>query len=328
MRNHVDVSIVIVNWNSREYLRRCLESIRTHTRSVRYEVVVIDSGSFDGCGEMLAEQFPDVRFIQSDANLGFARANNRAFQESVGESVLFLNPDTELVGPAIDVMHAMLTTLPSAGIIGCKLLNADGSVQTSCIQSIPTIVNQLLDSEFLRSRWPQSALWGMAPLHDASAEPSTVEAVSGACLMLSRATFEQVGRFSEDYFMYAEDMDLCDKVARAGYLNYYAPQAIVTHFGGGSSEQKVSTFTAVMLPEAIWRFLRKTRGGLYATGYRLAMLVSAVGRLIALSVARVARPSAGASASSRKWFAVLKWSLHCEPVVRQYYPSRQPSYVR
>jgi GT2 family glycosyltransferase len=331
MREPIDVSVVIVNWNSREYLRKCIDSIRANTHVVRYEIVVIDSGSFDGCGEMLLQHYPEVRFIQSDANLGFARANNRAFEESAGKSLLFLNPDTVLVGPAIDVMHAMLRSLQSAGIIGCKLLNGDGSVQTSCIQSIPTIENQLLDSEFLRSRWPRSSLWGMAPLHDGNAEPAAVEAISGACLMTTRLAFESVGRFSEDYFMYAEDMDLCDKMRRARYVNYYIPTAAVIHFGGGSSDQKVSTFTAVMLPEAIWRFLRKTRGGLYAGGYRLAMLASAVGRLVALAVAQVVQPNAQTNsyaAARRKWLAVLRWSLHCEPVVRRYYSSRQPLFVR
>src|SRR5215204_3045030 len=167
-----DVSVVIVNWNSREYLRKCLESIRAHAPAVCCEIVVIDSGSFDGCAEMLREQYPDVRFVQSDANLGFAKANNRAFQESTADVVLFLNPDTELVGPAIDLMLDKLRSLPRAGIVGCKLLNADGTIQTSCIQSIPTILNQALNSEFLRSRWPRSPLWGMAPLYDAQPEPS------------------------------------------------------------------------------------------------------------------------------------------------------------
>jgi N-acetylglucosaminyl-diphospho-decaprenol L-rhamnosyltransferase len=329
----IDVSVVIVNWHSRDFLTRCIESIRMHTRLVRYEIVVIDSGSFDGCGEMLCERYPEVRFVQSASNLGFAQANNRAFQETIGASVLFLNPDTELVNPALDVMHDTLQSLHDAGIVGCRLLNADGSVQTSCIQSIPTIANQLLDSEFLRSRWPRSSLWGMAALALASPrpEPVPVEAISGACLMIARTTFEAVGRFSEDYFMYAEDMDLCHKVSRSGWVNYYVPAATVTHFGGASSEQSPSTFSAVMLPEAIWRFLRKTRGGRYAAGYRLAMLVSAVGRLFLLGAARLARPHVVASrhaASRRRWLAVLRWSLRCEPVVKRYYSARRPSYVR
>jgi GT2 family glycosyltransferase len=329
----MDVSVIIVNWNSREYLRKCIASVVAHTHATQYEIVVIDSASFDGCGEMLREHYPQVRFIQSSSNLGFAKANNRAFQESVGDAVLFLNPDTELVGPAIDTLYAQLMLLPDAGVVGCTLQNADGSVQASCIQSIPTIVNQFLDSEFLRSKWPCSSLWGMAPLYGPRTEAREVEAISGACLMLARSAFEKVGTFSEDYFMYAEDMDLCDKVRRAGYRNFYIPQATVVHYGGSSSDQIVSTFSAVMMPEAIWRFLRKTRGSVYGLGYRVAMLASAAGRLGVLALSRFVRHdvprNASWEASWRKWVAVLQWSLKRDGVVNQYYPAdRQPSYIR
>ena len=129
---------------------------------------------------------------------------------------LFLNPDTELVGPAINVLFDHLRALPDAGAVGCKLLNSDGTVQTSCIQSIPTILNQVLDSEASRAKWPRSLLWGMAPLFSASENPEEVEAITGACVMLKREVFEEVGLFSEDYFMYAEDIDLSYKIRKAG----------------------------------------------------------------------------------------------------------------
>lgn len=201
----MDVSVIIVNWNSREDLKRCIASIRMHTRDIEYEIVVIDSGSNDGCDQMLRENYPDVRFVQSATNLGFARANNRAFEEATGENLLFLNPDTELTGPAITRLRSHLHSHPNAGIVGCRLLNSDGTLQSSCIQSIPTIWNQLLNSQFLRTRWPKSGLWGMAPLFQQGIAPREVEAISGACLMVRRHTFQQVNGFSEEYFMYAED---------------------------------------------------------------------------------------------------------------------------
>jgi len=316
----MDLSIVIVNWNSREFLRKCLASLVASMRTIRYEIVVIDSGSFDGCDAMLREHYPQVRFVQSAENLGFAKANNRAFEASSGECVLFLNPDTEVVGSAIETMHASLGSLPDAGTVGCRLMNSDGTLQFSCVQSFPTITNQVLDSEFFRKIWPKSPLWGMAALFEDGADACEVEGISGACLMVRRSTFEQVGRFSEEYFMYVEDLDLSCKVRRAGYRNYYVPDATVVHHGGQSSQQAASAFAATMTREAIRRFLRKTRGTAYSAGYRFMMLVSAVGRLCVLGAAWIAGGgSPSRAASYRKWWAILCWSVNRDGIVARYY---------
>lgn len=324
----MDLSIIIVNWNSKDYLRKCIASILADTRSIEFEIIVIDSASFDGCGEMLRELYPQVHFIQSDKNLGFAGANNAAFAASTGGCVLFLNPDTELVGPAINILHERLRSLPDAGAVGCKLLNSDRTVQTSCIQSIPTILNQLLDSEFLRARWPCSPLWGMAPLFATDTKPQEVETISGACVMLKRDVFEGVGLFSQDYFMYAEDIDLSYKVRKAGRKNYYVHAATVVHHGGSSVQQAASNFSVVMMREAIWRFLRKTRGGFYGQAYRAAMFACALVRLLMLGPVSawrmIRRRSDTDETSSQKWRAVLRWSLNREGWIKQYYPSSDP----
>lgn len=318
----MDLSIVIVNWNSREHLRRCLASIQLHVPTIAHEIIVIDSGSFDGTDAMLREKYPDVRFIQSATNLGFARANNRAAAHACGEFLLFLNPDTEVVGSAIDTLYAAFKTLPDAGVVGGTLLNADGTVQSSCIQSLPTLLNQLLDSEVLRARWPRSRLWGVAALYDASDGPREVEAISGACLMVRRKTFEELGRFSEDYFMYAEDMDLSYTARRAGYRNYYVAAARVVHYGGGSSGDAASLFSAVMLPEALSRFFAKMHGNAYALAYRLTLLMSACVRLGVLKLARlVIHDREKSEASYQKWLSVLRWTLNRAELVRQYYPA-------
>ena len=259
MRMSEQVSVIIVNWNSKDYLRRCLATVFAQTKTVELEVVVIDSASFDGCDTMLREHYPQVRFIQSADNCGFARANNRAFEESTKGCVLFLNPDTELVGPAIDILCARVNSLPDCGIVGGKLLNPDRTIQWGSVQAIPTIVNKVLDSDFLKAVWPRSSLWGMAALYDTTTGARDVETLSGACLMAKRRVFEEIGRFSEEYFMYAEDVDLCYKSRTAGYHNYYVPEATLIHYGGSSSQLKASTFTAVMMPEATLRFLKKTR---------------------------------------------------------------------
>jgi GT2 family glycosyltransferase len=309
----MDLSIIIVNWNSKEYLEKCIQSILVWTVDIKYEIIVIDGASFDGCGEMLQRRFPQVRFIQSQENVGFAKANNVAFHESRGGYILFLNPDTELIGPAINIMFDYIQKVPNSGAIGCKLLNADKTVQTSCLQAFPTLMNQLLDSELLRRLWPNSPLWGNAHLFSSQITAGAVEGIVGACIMVERTLFEKVGLFSEDYFMYAEDLDLCYKIKQAGYMNYYLPDASIIHFGGGSTEKSPSDFSVVMMRESVWRMMRKTRGNGYGFAYRVSTMISSIGRLIALMAVfplhLIRRGGQSWNGSFRKWRAILTWSL-------------------
>jgi N-acetylglucosaminyl-diphospho-decaprenol L-rhamnosyltransferase len=308
-----EISIIIVNWRSADFVLRCVRSIRDNLTDFTYEVIVVDNASFDGCDGLLRKNGLAVSYLQSDENLGFAKANNRAFRACRGSSLLFLNPDTETVGPAISLLHRELWRLPTTATVGARLLNADGSLQTSCIQAFPNILNQALDSEYLRRIWPASRLWGTRAFLHNNGRPEAVEAISGACLMIKRGIFEQVGGFNEDYFMYGEDMDLCHRVRAAGFKNLYVPQATVIHFGGSSSKQAPSNFATVMIRESISRFIRTTRGDLYGTGYRFAMLLSAVCRLGILSLSLLARwldrSQPSQNGSFRKWWAILRWSL-------------------
>ena len=312
----MDLSIIVVNWNSKDFLRDCLSSVEALTADIDFEIIVIDSGSYDGCDLMLKEYHPKVRFIQSESNVGFAKANNLAFRASVGSHVLFLNPDTKLVGPAVADMLRQLKALPQAGAIGCRLLNADGSLQSTCIQAFPTIVSQFLNSELLRRVYPQWPIWGMKALFGATDEPAEVESISGACIMLPRHVFQKIGLFSEDYFMYAEDIDLCHKVRQSGYSNYYLPGATVVHYGGGSSDKAPSGFSAVMMRDSVWRFLRKTRGRPYGLAYRATTVIQALLRLALLLLLwplQIWRKSGPWRASYQKWCAILGWSLGLRP---------------
>ena len=311
----MSLSIVIVNWNSRDYVRGCLASLRAHCPSPPCEIVVVDSASYDGCGRMLAEEFPDVLYVQSTENIGFARANNLGASRASGENLLFLNPDTAFSENTLAVLLGRLTSLPQAAAVGCRLLNRDGSVQSSCLQSFPTVLNQALDSEYLRRRFPRSSLWGMAPLHSAAAGPAEVEVLSGACIMATRAAFAGVGGFTEDYPMYAEDLDLCFKLRRAGGRVYYVPETSLTHFGGGSSARAASDFSTLMMHASVHRFMRLHRGALPAFAYRATMAVSALVRLalmlpLMLFGRRVVRHGFD---SFRKWSAILRWSIGVAP---------------
>lgn len=312
-----DLSIIIVNWNSAAFLRKCLASIYAHSHGLSFETIVVDNASFDGCEEFIRQDFPTARFIQNKENLGFARANNLGFSHSKGRNLLFLNPDTEVKGRAIKTMLRCLEAKADAGIVGAKLLNSDYSIQTTCIRRFPTLLNQALEADSLRSLFPKSSLWGAKPLFKNGNIPAPVEAISGACMMVRRSVFERAGRFDSNYFMYSEDVDLCYKISQAGWKIYYTPDATVIHHGGGSSGAKrANTYAAVLMRQSRLQFMRMRRGRLHAAAYQWTMALVAVCRLILLgtlwllSLSRVRRQSVQLALA--KWALVLRWAVGLE----------------
>ncbi|MBI1839316.1 MAG: glycosyltransferase family 2 protein [Verrucomicrobia bacterium] len=322
----MDLSIIIINWNSLNYTRQCLRSLQASDLRLTHEILVADGGSFDGSDAMIASEFPGVRFIQIKDNVGFAAANNIAAKQAQGELVLFLNPDTEVEKGSIDRLVETFRTLTKPGVVGCQLLNTDGTLQTSCVQSYPTLLNQMLNSDFLRDLFPNSHLWGMEALFNRKEAPQGVEAVSGACMLAHREVFESVKGFSEDYFMYAEDIDLCLKLSRAGFVNYYAPHVKIVHHGGGSSQTAASKFSCVMMVEATFRFLKKFQTARYAFGFRMLMFAKAAIRVLVLAIAipfaAIAGRAAAVKGSLAKWYYILKWGLGLESWTDKLRPKR------
>lgn len=305
------ISIIIVNWNSADHVRRCLESLARQVRFPIHEIIVIDSGSRDGCGAMLAREFPAVRFLQSPDNLGFGRANNEAMRAATGTHLLLLNPDTEFIEDAVTALVAAARDVEAPGAIGGRLLQPDGAVQTSCVQALPTVWNQLLDAECLRRLTPRSEWWGTAALADGATGPVEVEAVSGACVLIERQRFEEVGGFTDSFFMYGEDLDLCHKLRAEGWRNYHVPTARIIHYGGGSSSRAPSGFSTVQMRAAVHHFFQLRRGSTAAWAYRMTTALAACGRLAAIGPllpfgSRIVRHGVG---SWRKWGAILGWSL-------------------
>jgi GT2 family glycosyltransferase len=316
----LDLSIVIINWNSAAFVRKCLQSVYAGTRC-DFEVIVVDNASFDECGEIVRREFPEVRFIGSTVNLGFAKANNLGAREAKGRNLLFLNPDTEVMGDALCQMASFLDARPDAGIVGCKLLNTDLSLQTSCVQAFPSILNQALDTEYLRQAFPKLRLWGTQALLTGD-QPAGVEVISGAGLMIKADVFETVGQFSSNYFMYAEDADLCFKVNQAGWKNYYLSSVSVVHHGGQSSDKKPeNNFASVMMRESLMEFMRLRRGSLYALAYQFSTIVIAILRLLVLTIAFVFTLGGQKREALRpafaKWVKVLRWGLRMESWSKQ-----------
>src|ERR1700719_1863678 len=292
----MELSIIIVNWNSLAYLRACLTSVYREIHGISFEVIVVDNASPERGIDGLQSEFPDMVMIKSEVNLGFAGANNLGFKRSSGNYVLFLNPDTEIVGDAIQVMLEQSRLRPDAGIVGCKLLNTDRSVQLQSIQKFPTILTSVLDAEYLLLRWPHCPLWDIQPLFQENVKVIKVEVIPGACMLLKREVFEKVGMLSEDYFMYAEDLDLNYKLKHANYNNYYVGQAAI-----------------IMRHQAMLEYYRKTRGLVYKSMYRAAIGCTAAVRLMILTLmlplGNIVWERKSLKASTAKWKAVLNWAL-------------------
>lgn len=283
----VILSVIIVNWNTRDLLTQCLDSIAAVCESqivpadapdqgrravgLSIEVFVVDNASSDGSPEVVRERFPWARLIRNVENVGFARANNQAIELADGQYVLLLNSDTVVHPGAFDALVGFMARNPKAGAAGARLLNADGTVQPSCHPMLTPwrefirlmFLDQLLHVAVYGARW-----WEQR-------QPRQTEVIKGACLLLRRAALEQVGLLDGAYFMYTEEVDLCYRLAEAGWQLWWVPGALVTHFGEASSRQ-VAQAMYVQLYRSKTQFYRKyggeRRAGLYKTLLRIAYL--------------------------------------------------------
>lgn len=223
------LSILIVNWNSGSLLRACLDSIPR--AEIPLEIIVLDNGSTDDSAAMVRSQFPEVELIASPSNVGFAAANNRAAQRARGEYFLLLNPDTVIPSGTLGALVDFGVQRPTVGAVGPKLLNADGTHQRSCWRGYPGLGMALSDALFL---WKIPGLAWIQPSEYRPAELRTARPVDhllGACLLIRRAAWEQVGPLDERYFLFLEETDWCWRARRAGWLIYYLPDVSITHYG-------------------------------------------------------------------------------------------------
>jgi GT2 family glycosyltransferase len=265
---------------------------------------------------MVESEFKDVKFIQSTENVGFARANNQGFENTSGKILLFLNPDTEVLDNAIQTMYSFLLNKEDAGIVGCKLLNTDLSVQTNCIKPLPTFINELFDIDLLKIKFSRLKIFGIQSLFN-STEPTIVGVINGACIMIKRNIFEKINGFDTNYFMYSEDVDLAYKVKQTGLNSYFIPMVSIIHHGGKSTLNKKNVFYSVLLlRESRYLFFKITRGIFYAQLYRLATLIASFIRMLILIIlfplSLINKKSQMIYISFVKWKNILRWSLGFE----------------
>lgn len=306
------LSILVVNWNSVDYLRQCLLAAQADCAASPPEIIVVDNWSGDGCGAMLAVEFPHAIFVQSPDNLGFGRAVNLGFLRATGALLLLLNPDCQWPPGVIPCLREQFRRLPQPGILAPRLLNSDGTLQTSCVRALPTPINCALDCRLFRHWFPKSRLWGTWSAFN-SRVAVEVEAVSGACMLMSASAFREAGGFSPEFFMYGEDLDLCAKMRRLGLRNYHLPMVEVVHHGGGSSQAEAhSSRKVAMLRRAGEIYLRLNRGPVVAAWYRLlqgALALTRIGVATLPALLWWGKPRATARLTVQHWGQVLAWSV-------------------
>jgi GT2 family glycosyltransferase len=313
------ISVVIVNWNSLAFLRNCLRSIYNVVKEISFEVIVVDNASYDGSAEMCNREFSDVVFVQSDQNLGFSKGNNKGVSVARADTLLFLNPDTELLDDALKQMYVHLHASSSLGAVGCRILNTDFSLQLAYIQAFPTIVNQTLGTDLLIRLFPKSSHWGFAAMLSGNENPVPVEVIAGSCIMVKREVFDKVGGFDEEFPMYAEDVALCYMIRKAGFeIEYRGVGSVVHHCGKSSSAAKENHFSALMQRQSMALFFRKTRGPLYVRLFNLTTAACALVRFacfpILYAVQKSVAKRSAVSLMCRRWWKLFKWSFGTESV--------------
>ncbi|MGD0915469.1 MAG: glycosyltransferase family 2 protein [Thermodesulfobacteriota bacterium] len=250
----IDLSIIIVSWNSKEYLLPCIASIFETTKRIPTEVIVIDNHSSDGSGPEVKKTFPGVHLILNEKNSGFARATNQGLKESQGRYVLLLNPDTRMKEGAIERLLSFMETHSKVGVSGGQLLNRDGSKQNS-IANFPSLATELLNKSLLRWMFPKK----FPGKERNSLEPIEVDSVIGACMIVRRDAMERVGLLDEGYFLFLEETDWCYRMKKTGWKVYHLPQAEAYHYQGQSAEREKKK-AKVEYYRSRYHFFKKNRG--------------------------------------------------------------------
>jgi GT2 family glycosyltransferase len=254
-----------VNWNTRDLLAGCLQSVYATIDGLVLEVIVVDNASTDGSPQMVRNQFPRAKLIESQENLGFARGNAVALREASGEYLLLLNPDAVLQPQAVARLCAALDACPDLGAVGAQLLNPDGTEQESWGR-FPSLWTELPILNRLQAKYSPSP--SCASELPGGALP--VDWLSGACLLIRRKTLEEVGLLDEDYWLYTEEADWCFRARQAGWEMALLPQAQVVHIRRAASRQRLVE-TMMHFYRSRLMFLLKHRGRFQASAVKLVL---------------------------------------------------------
>jgi len=276
----MDVSIIIVSWNTRDILRNCLKSVYEQTKNITFEVILIDNASSDGTAEMVRNEFPHVNLIKNSQNRGFAAANNQGMKIARGKYILLLNPDTIILNAAINKTLVFAEQNPEAGVIGCQAFWPDGRRQNTCFKFPSLKLVAIASLCFFRMAKP----FHIPLLHpdrylnyDFNLQHD-VDIVAGCFFLIRKNVIEKVGMFDEQFFMYGEEAEWCYRIQKAGWRIRYFPDAHIVHIYGASSSQ-VQDDARINVRRGNLLFLHKTKGPLTAWIANLFMTVGVLFRM-------------------------------------------------
>jgi len=254
----IDISICVVTFKARDYLRECLVSLSENTRRIRSEVIVVDNGSHDGTKELIESEFPTTRFIENEVNAGFTRPMNQAMRISSGRYLLQLNPDTVILENALEKMVNFMDEHQDIGICGPKVLNRDLTLQKSCRrgESRPwAVISYFLG---LARLFPDRKFFGeyqMSYMEEDEIHP--VAGVAGSCMVIRRDVIARIGYLDELFFAYQEDADFCFRARESGWKVYYYPEAQIIHYGGKGGSRVHPYRSIYEWHKSYWLYYRK-----------------------------------------------------------------------
>jgi GT2 family glycosyltransferase len=263
----MDVSIVIVSYNTCKLLDECITSIKRET-TVSHEIIIVDNASTDNSCQMLCEKYPEIKLIENEANVGFARANNQGFSVATGKYFFMLNPDTVVLDGAINKLVAFMESNPDVAICGPRNICKNGQLQYSC-DHFPSFWNTFCYCTGLSRLYPKSKLFSRAYMHYWNyGEVRDVQRMTGCSLLIRATLYKNTCGLDEHYFMYFEETDLCLQAARLRFRTTYVPHAVIVHYGGESS--KVTGDREVLISKTVssyyypsqYYFFRKNYGWL------------------------------------------------------------------
>ncbi len=284
------LSIIIVNYNTRDYLKKCLQSIYKNLPAElknfgwEWEIIVVDNASSDDSILMVKKNFPDVKVIENSRNLGFATANNLGIKSTSSEYLLLLNSDCEIFKDSIINLICFMDKNPDVGIVGPKILNSDGSIQFSC-RKFPSFLDASMHS-LIGSFYPNNPFSKRYMLVEKPKnEPFLVDWVSGSCMFIRRQALKDTGLMDEKYFMYVEDTDLCFQMWRKNWKVYYLPYSEVLHHIGKSTiidKKSKITSSIIMQKSAAYFFLKNYKNSWKVILFPLIIIVLSLRILLTL----------------------------------------------
>ena len=317
--NSIDLTICIVSWNCIDILRKCLESILKYAEGLKIQIIVVDNASGDNTTGIIRREFPQVELIVNGVNKGFGSANNQAVKKSKGRFILFLNPDVVITKPCFKQMIDYLETNHGVGCVGCRLINRDGSIQHTFYKYFPTPLTEFREGMMV------NVVARLLFSHNTSQhDPVEVAWLVGACMMFRREVLLELNGFDEQYFMYAEDVDLCFRLHKLGYKVFYLTDIEMFHYHGASSQKRSKRyFSTIMQRESRYRFMKTNYNKYNAFFYRLIWIVSSLFRLAviipAMLISTVLRSHDRKNIYHifEKYVKVVSWGLGFESWTRQ-----------